>query len=232
MRLKLYWLREYIIKDSIKQRKEKQLNTDIMNIAERNTNFIDRDKLYNLIEGKAPNQAEIDTILNKAAKLKGLSLEEVAVLLRIEDPIQIHQIMETAKYAKESIYGKRLVIFAPIYTGNVCVNNCTYCSFRKDNRLIKRKILTMDEIAQETSALLKQGHKRALLICGENDFNGTDYMVEAIRTTYAVKERDGRDYMRRINVELAPMDVPDFMKLKQEKIGTYVCFQETYDEIL
>ncbi|MBP6430106.1 MAG: hypothetical protein KA273_06860, partial [Bacteroidales bacterium] len=87
-----------------------------MNIAERNTNFIDRDKLYNLIEGKAPNQSEIDTILNKAAKLKGLSLEEVAVLLRIEDPIQIHQIMETAKFAKESIYGKRLVIFAPIYT--------------------------------------------------------------------------------------------------------------------
>ncbi len=202
-----------------------------MNIAERHTNFINRDKLYNLIEGKAPNQAEIDTILNKARKLKGLSLEEVAVLLRIEDPIQIHQIMETAKYAKESIYGKRLVIFAPIYTGNVCVNNCTYCSFRKDNKLIKRKILTMDEIAQETSALLKQGHKRALLICGENDFNGTDYMVEAIRTTYAVKERDGRDYMRRINVELAPMDVPDFAKLKQEKIGTYVCFQETYDEI-
>lgn len=202
-----------------------------MNISERHTNFIDRDKLYNLVEGTTPTQSEIDTILNKAAKLKGLNLEEVAALLRIEDETQIHQIMEAAKYAKETIYGKRLVIFAPIYTGNVCINNCTYCSFRKDNRLIKRKILTMDEIAQETSALLKQGHKRALLICGETKKNGTDYMVEALRTTYGVKERDGRDYMRRINVELAPMETEDFAILKKENIGTYVCFQETYDEI-
>ncbi len=202
-----------------------------MNISERNTNFIDRDKLYNLIEGKTPTQGEIDTILNKAKNLKGLNLEEVAALLRIEDNAQIHKIMETAKFVKESIYGKRLVIFAPIYTGNVCVNNCTYCSFRKDNHLIKRKILTMDEIAQETSALLKQGHKRALLICGENNKNGTDYMIEAIRTTYGVKERGGKDYIRRINVELAPMEVEDFARLKAEKIGTYVCFQETYDEI-
>lgn len=202
-----------------------------MNISERNTNFIDRDKLYNLIEGKTPTQGEIDIILNKAKKLKGLNLEEVAALLRIEDNAQIHQIMETAKFVKESIYGKRLVLFAPIYTGNVCVNNCLYCSFRKDNHLIKRKILTMDEIAQETSALLKQGHKRALLICGENNKNGTDYMVEAIRTTYGVKERGGKDYIRRINVELAPMEVEDFARLKAEKIGTYVCFQETYDEV-
>jgi len=202
-----------------------------MNISERNTNFIDRDKLYNLIEGKTPTQGEIDTILNKAKKLKGLNLEEVAALLRIEDNTQIHKIMETAKFVKESIYGKRLVLFAPIYTGNICVNNCLYCSFRKDNHLIKRKILTMDEIAQETSALLKQGHKRALLICGENNKNGTDYMVEAIRTTYGVKERGGKDYIRRINVELAPMEVEDFARLKAEKIGTYVCFQETYDEI-
>lgn len=202
-----------------------------MNISERNTNFIDRDKLYNLIEGKTPTQGEIDTILNKAKNLKGLNLEEVAALLRIEDNAQIHQIMETAKFVKESIYGKRLVLFAPIYTGNVCVNNCLYCSFRKDNHLIKRKILTMDEIAQETSALLKQGHKRVLLICGENNKNGTDYMVEAIRTTYGVKERGGKDYIRRINVELAPMEVKDFARLKAEKIGTYVCFQETYDEV-
>lgn len=202
-----------------------------MNISERNTNFIDRDKLYNLIEGKTPTQGEIDTILNKAKNLKGLNLEEVAALLRIEDNAQIHQIMETAKFVKESIYGKRLVLFAPIYTGNVCVNNCLYCSFRKDNHLIKRKILTMDEIAQETSALLKQGHKRVLLICGENNKNGTDYMVEAIRTTYGVKERGVKDYIRRINVELAPMEVEDFARLKAEKIGTYVCFQETYDEV-
>lgn len=202
-----------------------------MNIEERNKNFIDRDKLYGLIEGKKPSQTEVDDILNKALKLKGLDLYDVAALLRVEDGQQIYQIMECAKTVKEAIYGKRLVLFAPIYTGNVCMNNCTYCSFRKDNHLIKRKILTMQEIAEETSALLKQGHKRALLICGENNKNGTDYMVEAIRTTYGVRERGGKDYIRRINVELAPMEVEDFARLKAEKIGTYVCFQETYDQV-
>ncbi len=202
-----------------------------MQAEERNKNFIDRDKLYGLIEGKTPSESEIDDILNHALKLQGLDLREVAALLRVEDENAIRKIMECAKTVKEAIYGKRLVLFAPIYTGNVCENNCLYCSFRRDNHLIKRKILSMEEIAQETSALLKQGHKRVLLICGENNRNGTDYMVEAIRTTYAVREREGRDYVRRINVELAPMEVEDFARLKAEKIGTYVCFQETYDPI-
>ncbi|MBP1645900.1 MAG: hypothetical protein H6Q16_1475 [Bacteroidetes bacterium] len=203
-----------------------------MNIAERHKNFIDRDKLYEIIEGEAPTDSQVDEILNQALKLKGIGLGDVGALLRVEDSTQIHKIMETAKIIKEDIYGKRLVLFAPLYTGNVCVNNCTYCSFRKDNHLIKRKILTMDEIAQETSALLKQGHKRVLLICGENNYNGTDYMIEALRTTYGVRERDGKDYVRRINVELAPMEANDFARLKAEKIGTYVCFQETYDEVM
>lgn len=203
-----------------------------MNKSERNKVFIDRDKLYSLIEGKTPDVSEVNTILNKALKLKGLNLEEVAVLLRVQDPAVIHSIMNTARTVKEEIYGKRLVLFAPIYTGNACINNCTYCSFRRDNKLLKRKVLSMDEIAQETRMLLHEGHKRVLLICGESKLNNTDYMVEAIRTTYGVKENGGRDYIRRINVELAPMEVEDFAKLKAEKIGTYVCFQETYDPIL
>jgi 2-iminoacetate synthase len=203
-----------------------------MNKSERNKVFIDRDKLYSLIEGKTPDVDEVNNILNKALKLKGLNLEEVATLLRVQDPAVIHTIMDTARTVKEEIYGKRLVLFAPIYTGNACINNCTYCSFRRDNKLIKRKVLSMDEIAQETRTLLREGHKRVLLICGESKLNNTDYMVEAIRTTYGVKENGGRDYIRRINVELAPMEVEDFAKLKAEKIGTYVCFQETYDPLL
>jgi 2-iminoacetate synthase len=147
----------------------------------------------------------------------------------VKDVEHIHQIMEVAKYVKEEIYGKRLVLFAPVYTGNVCVNNCLYCAFRKDNKTLKRKILTMDEIAQETRALLKEGHKRLLLICGETPKNNINYICEAIKTTYAVRE--GQNYVRRINVELAPMSIDDFKKLKQEKIGTYVCFQETYDPV-
>ncbi|MCK9219586.1 MAG: [FeFe] hydrogenase H-cluster radical SAM maturase HydG [Bacteroidales bacterium] len=203
-----------------------------MNKSERNKVFIDRQKLYSLIEGKIPDINQVNTILNKALKLKGLNLEEVAVLLRVQDTPVIQKIMDTARTVKEEIYGKRLVLFAPIYTGNVCINNCTYCSFRRDNTLIKRKVLTMKEIAEETQALLREGHKRVLLICGESKRNNTDYMVEAIRTTYAARENGGRDYIRRINVELAPMEVEDFAKLKAEKIGTYVCFQETYDPVL
>jgi 2-iminoacetate synthase len=204
----------------------------MMNKSERNKVFIDRDKLYSLIEDKSPTEYQVNTILNKSLKLKGLSLEDVALLLRVQEPSFIHKIMEAAHIVKEEIYGQRLVFFAPLYTGNACINNCTYCSFRRDNKLIKRKVLTMDEISEETKTLLREGHKRVLLICGESSRNDTDYMVEAIRTTYAAREHEGRDYVRRINVELAPMEVEDFTKLKAEKIGTYVCFQETYDPIL
>jgi 2-iminoacetate synthase len=203
-----------------------------MDKSERNKVFIDREKLYSLIEGKVPDHSEVNTILNKALRLNGLNLEEVAVLLRVHDAEVIHLIMEAAQTVKEEIYGKRLVLFAPIYTGNACINNCTYCSFRRDNKLIKRKVLTMQEIDEETRSLLREGHKRVLLICGESSRNNTDYMVEAIRTTYAARENSGRDYVRRINVELAPMEAEDFARLKAEKIGTYVCFQETYDPLL
>lgn len=201
-----------------------------MNVEERNRNFIDRDKLYGMIEGVSPTQDELRQILNKALELKGLSLEEVASLLRVKDPQDIHLIMEAAKTVKEEIYGKRLVLFAPVYTGNVCVNNCVYCAFRRDNKSIVRKVLDMHELEEETRILLRDGHKRVLLICGESPRNNIDYICEAIRTVYAIRE--GKHSVRRINVELAPMSVDDFRKLKNEHIGTYVCFQETYDPVL
>jgi 2-iminoacetate synthase len=192
--------------------------------------FIDREKLYSLVEGAVPSVADIDVILNKALQLKGLALEDVAALLRVQDTAQIRRIMQTASTVKDEIYGRRLVLFAPVYTGNECVNNCVYCAFRKDNKELKRTTLDMSQIAAEVSSLLKEGHKRILLICGESPSNPVEYMVEAIRTAYAVRE--GNDYIRRINIELAPMSVEDFRTLKAEKIGTYVCFQETYDEEL
>ncbi len=192
--------------------------------------FIDRDALYGLLDQKKPTSNELEAILDRAHKLKGLSLEDVASLLVVEDPDQIRKMMDCAHYVKEEIYGKRLVLFAPLYTGNVCDNNCTYCAFRKSNKTLKRKILTMGEIEREVRTLLREGHKRILLICGESAQNDTDYMCEAIRTAYGVRE--GNNYIRRINLELAPMEVADFTKLKAEKIGTYVCFQETYDPVM
>ena len=196
----------------------------------KHTNFIDREKLYGMLENNTPSESELNDILNKARQLKGLNLGDVAKLLCVEDEAQIGKILDTAHYCKEEIYGKRLVLFAPIYTGNACVNNCVYCGFRRDNKTLKRKILTLDEIENETLHLLRMGHKRALLICGESPRNDADYMVEAIRRTYAAKDEKGSQ-IRRINVELAPMSVSDFAKLKAERIGTYVCFQETYDEV-
>lgn len=196
----------------------------------RHQNFIDRDKLYGLLENNIPTESQLNGILNKARKLKGLNLEDVAKLLCVEKEEDIQKILDTAHYCKEEIYGKRLVLFAPIYTGNACVNNCVYCGFRTDNKTLKRKVLTMDEIEEETRQLLRMGHKRALLICGESPKNDTDYMVEAIRRTYAARDEKGSS-IRRINVELAPMSVEDFAKLHAEKIGTYVCFQETYDPV-
>jgi 2-iminoacetate synthase len=138
--------------------------------------------------------------------------------------------MEAAQIVKENIYGKRLVLFAPLYTGNECINNCKYCAFRNDNKSLTRKTLSMSEIKAETKSLLKEGHKRILLICGESPNNNTDYMAEAIRTVYSTNE--GVHKIRRINIELSPMSESDFAKLKAENIGTYICFQETYDSLL
>lgn len=202
-----------------------------MDRHEKEKPFIDRDRLYSLMEEKAPSENELNAILNKALQFKGLDQREVASLLRVSDPGQIRRIMEAARTVKEHIYGRRLVFFAPVYTGNVCVNNCLYCAFRSDNKSLKRTILTMPEIEAEVASLLKDGHKRILLICGESARNGTDYMCEAIRTTYAVRDERG-NYVRRINIEIAPLPVEDFSRLKKEKIGTYVCFQETYDPVL
>ena len=192
--------------------------------------FIDRERLYEMLDRRAPTAGELDEILNRARKLKGLPLGDVASLLVVQDPVQLGKIIDCARYVKDEIYGKRLVLFAPVYTGNVCDNDCDYCAFRKSNTTLKRRILTMSDIEREVRSLLREGHKRILLICGETAQNDTDYMREAIRTSYGVRE--GNDYVRRINLELAPMEIADFVKLKAEKIGTYVCFQETYDPVM
>ncbi len=191
---------------------------------------IDREKLYAKLEGEIPTKIELEKILEKAKLLKGLELDEVAALLRIVNHDDIQKIMDVAKVVKEEIYGKRLVLFAPLYTGNVCVNNCKYCAFRRSNRSITRKILDFSEIEEETKMLLHDGHKRVLLICGESPHNDVEYIRQAIRTVYATQENG--DQVKRINIELAPMSVEDFKTLSQESIGTYVCFQETYDEVL
>lgn len=191
--------------------------------------FLDRDKLYGLLEGSYPTGAEVDAIIAKALEMKGLGLEDVAALLRVTDPVNLEKIRRCANTVKETIYGKRLVLFAPVYTGNECSNSCTYCAFRQENTSLKRITLTLAQIQQEVRHLLREGHKRILLICGEKEGVPVEDFIAGIRAAYAVQE--GRASIRRINVEIAPLSTGDFRKLAAEKIGTYVCFQETYDPV-
>jgi len=191
--------------------------------------FIDRDRLYGLLQAGAPDTAEVDRIIAKARELKGLNLEDVASLVRVTDAAGLEKIRAAAEFVKETIYGKRLVLFAPVYTGNECSNSCTYCAFRQENDAIKRTTLTNAQIQSEVRVLLREGHKRILLICGEQEGVPIEDFISGIRAAYEVKE--GRASIRRINVEIAPLSTDDFRKLAAEKIGTYVCFQETYDPV-
>lgn len=162
-------------------------------------------------------------LLDKARSLAGLTLEEAAILLLSPDPEPLFQ---AAREVKEMVYGKRLVLFAPLYLSNRCANNCLYCGFRKDNRELLRKTLTRDEVAQETEVLIKLGHKRLLLVAGEGQGGDLSYLESVIRTVYDTKANHGE--IRRVNVNVAPLTVESFRRLKEANIGTYQLFQETY----
>jgi len=191
--------------------------------------FIDDGKIERLLtESKNPSRRRVEELIEKAKKLKGLTPEETAVLLQTEDPELLGEIGRTARQIKRDIYGNRLVLFAPLYIANFCSNNCLYCGFRKDNKELKRVALSMEQIASEVAVLEREGHKRLLMLCGEHPGRSSlDYFVEAIETAYSVKTEKGGE-IRRINVEIAPLEVEEFRRIKAAKIGTYVLFQETY----
>ncbi|MBN1904060.1 MAG: [FeFe] hydrogenase H-cluster radical SAM maturase HydG [Deltaproteobacteria bacterium] len=175
-----------------------------------------------------PDKNRALEIINKAKEMKGLTLDETALLLQCEDRDVISEMFSAARFIKREIYGKRLVLFAPLYISNYCSNNCSYCAFRKDNKELERRALDMNEIAIEVKALEMEGHKRLLMLCGENHkMSSLDYFLEAIETAYSVKTEKGGE-IRRINVEIAPLTVKEFKRLKAANIGTYVLFQETY----
>lgn len=188
--------------------------------------IINEEKIYDLMEKKAP-KAQINEILNKALQLKGLSLEESAILLNISDEETLNTVFKAAKDLKEKIYGKRIVLFAPLYLSNYCSNNCLYCGFRRDNTEIARKMLSADEAVQEAREIMNQGHKRVLLVAGEDTQKcNLDYIEEIIKKVYEQKVFNSE--VRRININVAPMSVEDFKRLASFGIGTYQSFQETY----
>jgi len=191
--------------------------------------FIDDTKIENILDkAKNPAPERVREIIDKAGELKGLTPEEVAVLLQTEDDELISLIWQTAHKIKEDIYGNRLVLFAPLYVANLCANNCLYCGFRRDNKELNRVALTMDQIAKEVQVLEREGHKRLLMLCGEHPSRSSlEYFMEAIETAYSVKTEHGGE-IRRINVEIAPLEVEEYKLLKTIGIGTAVLFQETY----
>nr|WP_294526519.1 [FeFe] hydrogenase H-cluster radical SAM maturase HydG [uncultured Rhodopila sp.] len=180
-----------------------------------------------LLDAEREDPARVRAILDKARELQGLDLHDVATLSAVTAPDLLAEVFEAARFVKDEIYGQRIVFFAPLYFSNICQNECTYCAFRKSNRDLQRRILTLEEVARETEALVDQGHKRLLLIAGEAfPDKGFTYLLDAIATIYAVKRDKGE--IRRINVNVAPLSVEEFRELKQTNIGTYQLFQESY----
>ncbi|MDP2335215.1 MAG: [FeFe] hydrogenase H-cluster radical SAM maturase HydG [Bacteroidota bacterium] len=180
-----------------------------------------------LEENQKPDPAKVTAVFNKAKEMKGLDLSDVAVLSNISDPMQLFELFEEANHIKEKIYGKRLVIFAPLYISNLCANECSYCAFRAKNLSIVRRSLTQDEIRHEAEILVRQGHKRILLVAGESyPKQGFQYVIDSIASVYQAKVGNGE--IRRVNVNIAPLEIAEFKILKEAKIGTFQLFQETY----
>lgn len=194
--------------------------------------YIDESRISSILEkSEKTSQKDVEEVLNKSLSLQRLSLEDTAKLLAVEDPDLLDKLFKTAKEVKQRIYGNRIVLFAPLYISNYCSNNCLYCAFRSDNRSIKRAHLSADEVRHQTEILLRKGHKRVLVVAGEAPPKGrssVDHYVEAINAVYSA--RAGKNKIKRVNINCAPLSVEEFKKLKSSGIGTFQIFQETYHE--
>ncbi len=173
------------------------------------------------------NLALVDEILEKAKARKGLGHREASVLLACEDPDRVQALYGLAEQIKKDFYGNRIVMFAPLYLSNYCVNGCTYCPYHLKNKHIARRKLTQEEIVREVTALQDMGHKRLAIEAGEDPVNNPiEYILESIKTIYSIKHKNGA--IRRVNVNIAATTVENYRKLKEAGIGTYILFQETY----
>ena len=192
--------------------------------------FICHDEVLETLDYAQKNKDNvelIDSIIEKAKKRKGLSHREASVLLACEIPEKIQEVYDLAEQIKKDFYGNRIVIFAPLYLSNYCVNGCVYCPYHIKNKHIARKKLTQEEIVKEVTALQDMGHKRLAIEAGEDPVNNPiEYILECIKTIYSIKHKNGA--IRRVNVNIAATTVENYRKLKEAGIGTYILFQETY----
>ncbi len=188
--------------------------------------FIDAEEIWAYINNTISTKKRVREIIVKSLAKQRLNLEEVAVLVNTNDAGLIEEIKEGARTLKRTIYGNRIVLFAPLYIGNRCTNNCTYCGFRTSNPNAIRKTLSDDEIISEISVLEDNGQKRLILVFGEHPFYTPEFIAHTVKLAYTVKRGNGE--MRRVNINAAPLDIDGFKTVKASGIGTFQVFQETY----
>ncbi|NLA24335.1 MAG: [FeFe] hydrogenase H-cluster radical SAM maturase HydG, partial [Bacteroidales bacterium] len=189
--------------------------------------FIDVEEIENYLETtKNPTKERVREVIAKAVNKQRLNLEETAVLINADAEDLIQEIKEGARELKEKVYGNRIVLFAPLYIGNKCVNNCSYCGFKASNKFAVRRTLTDNELVQEIEALEDNGQKRLILVYGEHPDYSPEYIAHTVKLAYGVKKGNGE--IRRVNINAAPLDIEGFRKVHQAGIGTYQVFQETY----
>ncbi len=197
-----------------------------MKMSPRATDFVDDARLTNLLEGGRADPAQVREIIAKSMAKQPLAVEETAILLRAEQPELVEEIFAAARQLKRDVYGNRIVLFAPLYIGNDCVNDCGYCAFRRSNPEQIRRTLSDDEIRQQVLALERVGHKRLILVFGEHPRYDARYIADCVRQVY--ETREGHGEIRRVNINAAPMDEEGFRIIKDAGIGTYQIFMETY----
>lgn len=188
--------------------------------------FIDPDEIWGHLNAEKPSKERVREVIAKSLNKERLTLAETAVLINADDPELIEEILQGARTLKDKVYGNRIVLFAPLYVGNKCSNNCKYCGFRSSNKDAVRKTLDEQELISEVEALEDNGQKRLILVYGEHREYSPEYIASTVKTVYSVKKGNGE--IRRVNINAAPLDIEGFRIVKDSGIGTYQVFQETY----
>ena len=188
--------------------------------------FIDVKEITDLLAGAKPEKQEVETVIAKSLGKQRLGLQDTATLINADDPESIARIKQAAKQLKEAVYGNRIVLFAPLYVGNYCINNCIYCGFHMKNKDAIRVTLSREQLIHEVESLVDEGQKRLILVFGEHRQYSPPFIAETVRTVYDI--RKGKGEIRRVNINAAPLTVEGFRLVKEAGIGTYQIFQETY----
>jgi 2-iminoacetate synthase len=188
--------------------------------------FIDAEEIEHMLETADASEGNVRAVISKALSKNRLSMHDTAILLKTSDPALIEEIKSAARQLKQNVYGNRIVLFAPLYVGNYCMNNCSYCGFKASNRDALRMTLSTDELKKNVNALLDEGQKRLILVYGEHNMYDAHFIASTVRTVYEVHQQHAN--IRRVNINAAPLDHEGFSIVKEAGIGTYQIFQETY----